>query len=158
MSNRPRRHDKPKPPGYRRWCHMKARCNNPKNKDYHRYGGRGIKVCDRWAKSFDDFLADVGLPPDRSLQLDRIDNNRGYEPGNVRWANLYDQQVNSRTKMVWVEIDGVRLSWKMWARRLGVSHQALSYRAKILGNREAAVRSAMTLPMHHQNKLEAYRA
>ena len=66
--------------------------------------------------------------------------------------------MNSRTKMVWVEVDGVRLSWRAWASALGVSHQALSYRAKILGSRELAVRSIMALPMDYHNKLEAYRA
>jgi len=146
-----------KPPGYRRWSSMRGRCNNPNDKDWHRYCGRGIKVCERW-NSFENFIADVGLPPSPDLQMDRINNDGDYEPGNIRWANVYEQQVNSRHIMIWVEVDGVRLSWKMWARRLGVSHQALSYRAKILGSRELAIRSIATLPMNHQNKLEDHYA
>ena len=146
-----------KPPGYRRWSTMKSRCNNPNDKDWPRYGGRGITVCERW-NTFAHFIADMGHPPFAGAQLDRIDNDGGYAPGNVRWATCYEQQVNSRTAMRWVEVDGVRLSWKAWARELGVSHQALAYRAKILGSHELAIRSASDLPMDHHNKLEAYRA
>jgi len=144
-----------KPPGYRRWSSMRERCNNPNCKDWARYGGRGITVCERW-NTFAHFIADVGHPPFPGAQLDRINNEAGYAPGNVRWATFYEQQVNSRTAMIWVEVDGVRLSWKAWARELGVSHQALSYRAKVLRSRELAIRSVMTLPMDHHNKLEAY--
>jgi hypothetical protein len=154
-----RRKNYKKPPGYRRWASMKERCNNPNCKDWPRYGGRGITVCERW-NIFSNFIADVGLPPSPLAQLDRIDNDRGYEPDNVRWLvgddAGYKQQVNSRTKMVWIEVDGVQLSWKAWARRLGVSHQALSYRAKILGSRELAIRSIADLPMNYHNKLDGY--
>lgn len=144
-----------KPAGYRRWSSMRERCNNPNCKDWGRYGGRGITVCERW-NTFANFIVDVGHPPFPGAQLDRIDNDRGYEPGNVRWATSYEQQVNSRKVMIWVEVDGVRLSWKAWARKLGVSHQALSYRAKIFGSRELAVRSIVNLPMNHHNKLDMY--
>lgn len=146
-----------KPPGYRRWSHMRERCNNPNCKDWDRYGGRGITVCKRW-DDFSKFILDVGHPPFPGAQLDRINNNRGYAPGNVRWASSYEQQVNSRTPMIWVKVDGITLSWKAWARKLGVSHQALSYRAKVLNSRELAIRSTMDLPMHHYNDLETYRA
>ena len=119
------------------------------------------KCGERW-NTFAHFIADVGLPPFPSAQLDRIDNDRDYEPGNVRWLVGddvgYRQQLNSRTEMVWVEVDGVRRSWRVWARALGVSRQALSYRAKILGSRELAIRSIATLPMDHHNKLEGYSA
>ena len=63
---------------------MRERCNNPNNKDYPRYGGRGITVCEQWSR-YANFIADMGLPPSPEAQLDRIDNDRGYEPGNVRW-------------------------------------------------------------------------
>jgi len=152
------RQNKKKPPGYRRWTSMRERCNNPNCKDWPRYGGRGITVCERW-NDFANFMADMGRPPRLGAQLDRIDNDRGYEPGNVQWLVGddvgYRQQLNSRTRMVWVEVDGVILSWRAWANALGVSHQALSYRAKILGSREGAIRSIATLPMDHQNRLEA---
>jgi hypothetical protein len=72
-----------KPDGYFRWYEIKNRCTRPERKDWPRYGGRGITLCERWMV-FDNFVADVGQPPFLGAQLDRIDNDRGYEPGNVR--------------------------------------------------------------------------
>jgi hypothetical protein len=80
-----------------RWNQMIQRCENPHTINYKRYGGRGIKVCERWRHSFEDFLADVGLPPEGKT-LDRINNDGNYEPGNVRWATLKEQQANRRKR------------------------------------------------------------
>ena len=72
---------------------MKDRCYNPNYRSFPHYGGRGIKVCDRWRNSFENFLIDVGeRPPGRTL--DRIDNNGDYEPLNVRWATPTEQRLN----------------------------------------------------------------
>lgn len=76
------------------WENMKKRCTIPKNPRYHRYGGRGIKVCDRWMESFENFLADVGTPPTSLHSLDRINNDGNYEPGNVHWVIQKAQQHN----------------------------------------------------------------
>jgi len=141
-----------KPPGYFRWYEIRNRCTRPERKDWPRYGGRGITLCERWM-TFANFIADVGLPPFPGAQLDRIENDKGYEPGNVRWATASEQQLNAKTA-VWVEVDGVRLNWGAWAARLGVSRQALAYRAQVLGSREAAIRSAMTLPLNYHNRLQ----
>jgi hypothetical protein len=85
---------------YRLWCGMKDRCENPKCKEYKYYGARGIKLLAFWSASSAAFIADViaeiGLPPP-GTSLDRIDNNRGYEIGNIRWANYQEQQRNKRS-------------------------------------------------------------
>ncbi len=81
---------------YQSWRTMKARCANPTEINWHRYGGRGITVCDRWQK-FENFLEDMGeRPADRTL--DRIDPDGNYELSNCRWATLKEQRANRRTR------------------------------------------------------------
>lgn len=81
------------------WQAMRDRCSNPNRKDYHRYGGRGITVCKRWAK-FENFLSDMGECP-LGLTLDRKDNNKGYSPNNCQWATRREQGRNTiRNKLI----------------------------------------------------------
>jgi hypothetical protein len=88
----------PRSPEYIAWSGMKQRCNNPKCKGYPNYGGRGIRVCDRWADSYLNFLADMGRRPKRGYSLDRINNDGHYEPGNCRWADAKEQAANKRAQ------------------------------------------------------------
>jgi hypothetical protein len=81
---------------YLTWLNMKRRCHETHNPAYPRYGGRGIAVCDRWRHSFVAFLGDMGPKPGPRHSIERIDNDRGYEPGNCRWATPLEQSRNKR--------------------------------------------------------------
>ena len=85
-----------KAPEYQAWTGMIKRCENTKSRSWPDYGGRGIKVCSKWRKSYATFLADVGRRPSPAHSLDRIDVNGNYEPGNVRWATREVQRANRR--------------------------------------------------------------
>lgn len=78
------------------WKHMKDRCYNPRSRNFEHWGGRGISVAPEWRDDFSAFLAHVGPAPSEAHSIDRIDNDRGYEPGNVRWATPTQQSRNTR--------------------------------------------------------------
>jgi hypothetical protein len=111
---------------------MKSRCDNPIQTGYENYGGRGIKVCERWASSFEAFLSDMGDPPDDKAQLDRVDVDGDYEPSNCRWVSPKENSRNKRTNAV-IEFNGERRCMTEWAELIGITHQALRRRIHILG-------------------------
>ena len=96
LACRPRRHGMHDTRTYRSWESMQARCTNPKMIKYLYYGGRGIKVCERW-RSFSNFLADMGERP-IGRTIDRTNNDGNYEPGNCRWATPKEQSANQRKR------------------------------------------------------------
>ena len=109
---------------YRTWQAIIVRCTNPNHVAYHRYGGRGIAVCDAW-RTFANFFADMGTrPPGHSI--DRIDNDKGYEPGNCRWATAKSQGRNRGAKTY--EVGGERLVLVELAERYGVAMTTLRMR------------------------------
>lgn len=112
---------------YAIWKGMKSRCYIPTATEYANYGGRGIKICDRWKKSFNNFFNDMGPKPFLDASIDRIDVNGNYEPDNCRWATVFEQGQNTRkTKLL--TYNGETYGLREWARRLGITHRTLSIR------------------------------
>ena len=92
-------HGMTKTPEFKTWDGMLQRCLNPRNKQYHCYGGRGIHVCKRWLK-FENFFADMGHRPAPKLTIERINNNGNYTPKNCKWATQKEQSQNKRSPWV----------------------------------------------------------
>lgn len=111
---------------YQAWKNMRDRCKNPRDDRYARYGGRGIKVCERWEKSFENFLADMGEPP-AEMTLDRIDSDGNYEPTNCRWADRKTQQRNMMRNRL-ITFRGITQCVAAWAEQLGIRQKALGHR------------------------------
>jgi hypothetical protein len=108
---------------YTSWKHAKERCNNPSNPKYPLYGGRGIKMCERWKKSFSAFMEDMGkCPPGHTL--DRIDVNGNYEPNNCRWASPKSQGNNTRKNVI-VSLHGENMTLKQAAHKLGINYKSI---------------------------------
>lgn len=109
---------------YRAWSSIRWRCNNLLES---RYGGRGIQMCQRWRESFAAFLEDVGSAPTARHQIDRIDNDGHYEPGNVRWTT---SQMNNRNRgnTLLASFNGETRPVKEWAERTGIGYWTLRIR------------------------------
>jgi hypothetical protein len=95
VSQTHRRHGMSYERAYVNWQNMIQRCENPKIRSFHNYGGRGITVCERW-KVFENFYADMGDRPSPAYSIDRLDNDKGYSPDNCRWATAREQMLNTR--------------------------------------------------------------
>lgn len=122
-----RTHGRTKTPAHRVWANMNQRCGNPNNVGYRLYGGRGIRVCDRWRESFAAFLEDMGERPSLGHSLDRIDVNGNYEPENCRWATRIEQMRNKRTNAR-ITIGGVTKCIAEWALESPVTDSAIVHR------------------------------
>jgi hypothetical protein len=125
-AKRATKHGQHRSPEWVTWCNMRNRCSNPKNKSYEQYGGRGISVCERWLgeMGFWNFIMDMGRRPTPDHSLDRIDNSKGYSPGNCRWADDHTQTRNKRSN-VWVTAFGETLVKADWCKRLNIRRSSL---------------------------------
>ena len=112
--------------------HMMQRCYSKSSDQYKNYGGRGIKVCERWHGSVENFLIDIGRAPSKLHSLDRIDSNGDYSPENCRWATWTDQQRNRRNNHT-IEIDGVTKTLAEWCEIHNVPYQRVHQRITKLG-------------------------
>jgi hypothetical protein len=113
-------HGLSKTPIYHIWRSMKNRCTNPAVPSYPDYGGRGIKICDRWLNSFENFYEDMGERPSNQHSIDRIDNNGDYEPSNCRWATRTEQNNNKRN-IVRLTFNGKEQTLLEWSKELNIS-------------------------------------
>jgi hypothetical protein len=116
-------------PEYACWKNLIARCTRPNLSSWAGYGGRGIRVCDEWRKSFEAFHRDMGDRPGAGFQIDRIDNDGDYEPGNCRWVTLTQQLRNKRTSRL-VEWDGRRVTVAEAAELSGLAQPLIHGRLK----------------------------
>jgi hypothetical protein len=141
MGKANRVHGMSRTPTYASWFQMWQRCRNKNSKDYPRWGGRGITVCDRW-QSFASFLADMGERPP-GMTLDRYPDNGGnYEPGNCRWATA-SQQVQNSTSVTNLTYDGQTYCIAEWSRRIGIKEVTIGGRLKRGWSVERALQTAV---------------
>lgn len=133
-------------PEYHSWKAMMARCYSPSHKDFHRYGGRGIVVTPRWHQ-FPSFLEDMGRRSKPGLTIDRIDNDKGYEPGNCRWATQTEQQRNRRGQRR-LEMNGESKLLSEWCAEYGITRHCLSGRL----SRGLTMEQAISMPRRRSPK------
>jgi hypothetical protein len=124
-------HGMSKTPEFNTWWCMIERCTNIKHKSYKDYGGRGIKVCDRWLKCFENFYEDMGNKPSKKHSIDRYPNNDGnYEPGNVRWATCKQQSDNKRNSL-YFEYDNEILHIDECMKKFNLTREIIHNRMKL---------------------------
>lgn len=142
-------HGRSNDPIFAVWSSMVKRCRNPNDRAFKDYGGRGIKVCDRWLTSFENFLADMGEPTP-GMQLDRIDNEGNYEPRNCRWVTS-KQNCRNRRSNVFIEYQGQRKSIAEWAELAGLERKTLEYRLRAGWPAERALNTPSTTNRKNTN-------
>lgn len=130
---------------YSSWKAMMTRCYDRGHEAYSRYAGRGITVCERW-HDFRNFKEDMGDRPDR-LTLERVDNDKGYEPGNCEWRTPKAQANNRRDNIV-ISFNGVSRTVSAWAEALGLTRDVLANRLR----NGWSVERALTEPLHTEKR------
>lgn len=125
-------HGRSKSKLYTTWAQLKQRCSNPKAEGYHLYGGRGIKLHGPWVTNFTAFALELGEPPSPEHTVERIKNDQGYVPGNIRWATPFEQSRNRRSNH-WITIDGIEACITDWCAFTGVNVSTAVNRIKLYG-------------------------
>lgn len=144
----PRKHNMSRTNTYKSWAGMKERCYNRNSKWFHRYGGRGIIVCDRWLNSFENFLADMGEKPVASrISLERINNDGNYEPSNCKWATQ-KEQTNNTSKSRRLTFDGKTKTVEEWSKKTGIKYFTIIRRIEA----GWTVKQALTKPVRHHGQ------
>jgi hypothetical protein len=129
-------------PEYQAWVDARARCHDPQHHNYPNYGARGIQMWPAWREDYSAWLEHVGRRPSTDHQIDRIDNNLGYQPGNLRWVSRIEN-VNNRRVTKMIEYGGETKPLMEWARQYGLTKSQLHGRLFQLG---WDVEKALTTP------------
>lgn len=144
-----RTHSKSKTPEYKAWCKIIERCDkNYSERQY--YADRGIELCQEWRDSFERFLSDMGPRPSAHHSVDRIDNNRGYFPGNCRWATAKTQANNRRSNHLFTHNDESHTLIE-WSEIIGINPKTLSTR---IHNYHWTIERALTTPVRNSGTHE----
>lgn len=131
------------------WCGIRRRCLNPNDGVYADYGGRGIRICERWS-SFAKFLDDMGARPSSRHSIERRNNNGHYEPGNCYWATRLQQSRNRRGN-VYLTYRGKTRCVTEWAERLELTAAAIRMRLRRGASPARALRTAAKQPSRGAN-------
>jgi hypothetical protein len=138
---------------YQTWQRMLKRCHDSKDKNYADYGGRGISVCHAWRMSFRKFFAHVGVRPGPGYTIERIENNKGYAPGNVRWATRAEQSRNRRANIM-ITRGGETLALVDWVKRTNLKYVTVLERLYLGWTPERAL-TTPARPRRPEHKLTA---
>lgn len=139
-------------PDYNIWTKLKGRCLNPNDKSYKHYGGRGIKICDRWMHSFENFIEDLGWRPSQKYSIERIDYNKDYCPENCKWILKSEQTKNCR-RVKLITYNGKEHCLTDLCKLLGLVYSTMRHRVYDLG---IPFEEAAKYPQHYKFKKESY--
>lgn len=140
----PVKHGMYKTPEHNAWLAMRARCSNPNHPCYHHYGGRGIKVCQRW-NDFGAFISDMGFRPSPKHSIERINNELGYTPENCCWIPRSKQTSNTR-RTIWIDHNGERVPLKQYCALKDLCYGTVRTRLKL----GWTLSDAVTIPIMSQ--------
>ncbi len=129
ISEKSMTHGRSKSGEYQSWCALRSRCNNRNNQKFNDYGGRGVKVCPEWSKSFAAFVRDMGPRPGNGYTIERQDNDGDYCPSNCRWATRAEQLQNTRRNHN-ITFNGATKCLAEWSKFFGIHYQTLQSRIR----------------------------